>query len=141
MKLKSNVKSLSEIKSIIEEVVNVNDLSENCRFREYTFGRYIFFRIAMMSGYSANQIARFIEKRQHGTVLHGIEQHRLRLVDNGLYKKWYYQALDKVRGVEQKGADGIPQKILNKLNLMSSEQLIEFDKFRLDPYLKSLQIL
>lgn len=108
--------------------------------------RRVYYKIAKdLTRHTLKDIGKLVN-RDRTTVLYHSE--RFYLVEKSVYIKVYYRCLDELTGskkleeyFETKGRDNVnsvilPKSLLNKLRMLNQEQLNDFEKLRLDPYLK-----
>ena len=108
--------------------------------------RRIYYKLSSeLTPHTLGQIGKVLE-REHSTVHHQLE--RFYLVEKSEYIEVYYRCLDELTGSKKlkeyldiKGQDNVnsvilPKSLLNKLRMLNQDQLTDFEKFRLDPYIK-----
>lgn len=132
---------LDELKEVVEEVSGVPDISTRDFHREYTLARWVFWRVAEKLGHSINSATKFLGFKSHQSALNGIKQHTKSMIEYDFYKNTYEAVYLRVFGVEAANKIMIPQRIINKLSLLSPEELLDFEKFKLNPHLQMMKII
>lgn len=126
--------TLLEIKENVERVTEISDLSNNTRYEYNVYARYIFWVICKKEGYSSTISSHYLGF-SHASALRAIELHEQNMDDSDIYSVMYQKVYDACYGVNT-GKINIPSKIINKLALLSPEEMEEFDDTRLYPFVR-----
>ena len=131
---------------ILEMVRGESDISIKNREYHNVQLRRIYYKLSVeLTPHTLASIGLLVG-RDHSTVYHNLQ--KFHLVEKSKYIEVYYRCLDELTGSRKlteylniKGQENInsvilPKSLLEKLRMLDEDQLTDFEKFRLDPYIK-----
>ena len=130
---------LDELRECVERCSLVPDISISTRSRSMTIPRHVFYNIGYRLGYGKVEMAHFLGF-EHGGVYNALNKFEESMEKYPSYKQLYQTVMDKVENKNQQVevfGSKIPQSFLKKVSLLSDEQMQDFEKSRLDPYIKT----
>lgn len=134
------------LEKILETVQGDLDLSLQNRRDKFVQLHRIYYKLAKdLTSYTIKDIGELV-KRDYSTVLHNIN--KFHLVERTKYIEVYYKCLDELTGSQklveyqnlirenETDAVTIPKTLIDKLYMLDEKQLWDFEKTRLDPYIR-----
>lgn len=138
------------MKITLEKILNAVQGESNISLKNREFHnvqlRRIYYKLSSeLTTYTLTSIGSLVG-RDHSTVNYNLK--KFHLVEKSKYIEVYYRCLDELTGTKKleeyldiKGRDNVnsvilPKSLLKKLRMLNQEQLTDFEKLRLDPYIK-----
>lgn len=134
------------LEKILDTVQGKSNISRKNREFHNVQLRRIYYKLSSeLTTYTLTSIGSLVG-RDHSTVNYNLKN--FHLVEKSKYIEVYYRCFDKLTGTKKleeyldiKGQDNVnrvilPKSLLKKLRMLNQDQLNDFEKLRLDPYIK-----
>ena len=133
--------TLKQLKRVIEEELDIADISKKNSARHLVRARALFWFYAVKRfSYSVNESAIFLGFT-HAAALTQLDKHENRLDDDRAYESSYEALQERLSQERVNPKSLVPDRIFRKLSLLSNDELVEFEHTRINPYLKLKNIL
>ena len=122
--MKSNkLNQINEIKTFIEEEMNIDDMFKKTRRREYVDSRRIFFYILRNRFLLTYEEVGKISKRDHATIIHSVKTFEYIVKQDIVLNSIYQKTLERLELITSVPKTTRREDILNKIEELNKELL------------------